>query len=50
MLFIDEAAQMSLANVLAVSQAAKSIVLLGTPANSNSQCRAATLRTRTHRP
>lgn len=30
-LFIDEAAQMSLANVLAVSQAAKSIVLLGDP-------------------
>jgi predicted RecB family nuclease len=30
-LFIDEAAQMSLANVLAVSQAAQSIVLLGDP-------------------
>ena len=30
-LFIDEAAQMSLANVLAVSQAAKSIVLIGDP-------------------
>jgi predicted RecB family nuclease len=30
-LFIDEAAQMSLANVVAVSQAAKSIVLLGDP-------------------
>jgi uncharacterized protein len=30
-LFIDEAAQMSLANVLAVSQAAKTIVLLGDP-------------------
>jgi len=30
-LFIDEAAQMSLANVLVVSQAAKSIVLLGDP-------------------
>jgi uncharacterized protein len=30
-LFIDEAAQMSLANVLAVSHAAKSIVLLGDP-------------------
>ncbi|WP_258768951.1 AAA family ATPase [Bradyrhizobium arachidis] len=30
-LFIDEAAQMSLANVLAVSQSAKSIVLLGDP-------------------
>jgi uncharacterized protein len=30
-LFIDEAAQMALANVLAVSQAAKSIVLLGDP-------------------
>jgi uncharacterized protein len=30
-LFIDEAAQMSLANVLALSQAAKSIVLLGDP-------------------
>ena len=31
MLFVDEAAQMSLANVLAVSQGAKSIVLLGDP-------------------
>ena len=30
-LFIDEAAQMSLANVLAVSQAARSVVLLGDP-------------------
>ena len=30
-LFIDEAAQMSLANVLAVSQGARSIVLLGDP-------------------
>jgi uncharacterized protein len=30
-LFIDEAAQMSLANVLAVSQAAKTVVLLGDP-------------------
>jgi hypothetical protein len=30
-LFIDEAAQMALANVLAVSQAATSIVLLGDP-------------------
>jgi uncharacterized protein len=30
-LFIDEAAQMSLANVIAVSQAASSIVLLGDP-------------------
>ena len=30
-LFVDEAAQMSLANVLAVSQAANSIVLLGDP-------------------
>lgn len=30
-LFVDEAAQMSLANVLAVSQAATSIVLLGDP-------------------
>ena len=30
-LFIDEAAQMSLANVLAVSQAAETIVLLGDP-------------------
>ena len=30
-LFIDEAAQMSLANVLAVSQAAQSMVLLGDP-------------------
>jgi AAA domain len=31
LLFIDEAAQMSLANVLAVSQAAKTIILLGDP-------------------
>jgi superfamily I DNA and/or RNA helicase len=30
-LFVDEAGQMSLANVLAVSQAATSIVLLGDP-------------------
>ncbi len=30
-LFVDEAAQMSLANVIAVSQAAKSLVLLGDP-------------------
>ena len=30
-LFVDEAAQMSLANVLAVSQAAKTLVLLGDP-------------------
>jgi len=30
-LFVDEAAQMSLANVLAVSQAARSIVLIGDP-------------------
>jgi hypothetical protein len=30
-LFVDEAAQMSLANVLAVSQAAKTVVLLGDP-------------------
>jgi hypothetical protein len=30
-LFVDEAGQMSLANVLAVSHAAKSIVLLGDP-------------------
>lgn len=30
-LFVDEAAQMSLANVLAVSQAARAIVLLGDP-------------------
>jgi uncharacterized protein len=30
-LFIDEAAQMSLANVLAVSQGARSVVLLGDP-------------------
>lgn len=30
-LFVDEAAQMSLANVLAVSQAAESIILLGDP-------------------
>lgn len=34
-LFIDEAAQMSLANVLAVSQAASSIVLLGDPQQLN---------------
>ena len=31
MLFVDEAGQMSLANVLAVSQAANSLVLLGDP-------------------
>lgn len=31
MLFVDEAAQMSLANVLAVSQPAKRLVLLGDP-------------------
>jgi uncharacterized protein len=31
LLFIDEAAQMSLANVLSVSQAAKTIILLGDP-------------------
>jgi len=31
LLFVDEAGQMSLANVLAVSQAAKSVVLLGDP-------------------
>ena len=30
-LFVDEAAQMSLANVLAVSQAAKTLILLGDP-------------------
>ena len=30
-LFVDEAAQMSLANVLAVSQAAKTLVLIGDP-------------------
>lgn len=30
-LFVDEAGQMSLANVLAISQAAKSVVLLGDP-------------------
>jgi len=30
-LFVDEAAQMSLANVLAISQAAKTVVLLGDP-------------------
>src|SRR5262249_15006641 len=30
-LFVDEAAQMSLANVLAVSQAARTLVLLGDP-------------------
>jgi uncharacterized protein len=34
-LFVDEAAQMSLANVLAVSQAAKSLVLLGDPQQLN---------------
>jgi superfamily I DNA and/or RNA helicase len=30
-LFVDEAGQMSLANVLAASQAARSVVLLGDP-------------------
>src|SRR4029077_14774161 len=34
-LFVDEAAQMSLANVLAVSQAAKTVVLLGDPRQLN---------------
>jgi superfamily I DNA and/or RNA helicase len=34
-LFVDEAGQMALANVLAVSQAAKSIVLLGDPQQLN---------------
>ena len=46
-LFIDEAAQMSLANVLAVSQAARSVVLLGDPSSSNSRCRAAIPKERT---
>jgi uncharacterized protein len=41
-LFIDEAAQMSLANVLAASQAAKSIVLLGDRSSLSSPCRGAT--------
>jgi hypothetical protein len=44
-LFIDEAAQMSLANVLAVSQAAKSIVLLG----GNSRSKAVVRRARKSR-
>jgi hypothetical protein len=35
-LFVDEAAQMSLANVLAVSQAAKTVVLIGDPFSSTS--------------
>ena len=34
-LFVDEAAQMSLANVLAVSQAARTVVLLGDPQQLN---------------
>ena len=34
-LFVDEAAQMSLANVLAVSQAAKTVVLIGDPQQLN---------------
>ena len=34
-LFVDEAAQMSLTNVLAVSQAAKTVVLLGDPQQLN---------------
>jgi len=34
-LFVDEAGQMALANVLAVSQAAKSVVLLGDPQQLN---------------
>jgi hypothetical protein len=37
-LFVDEAAQMSLANVLASSQAAKTIVLLGDP-SMNDPCK-----------
>jgi hypothetical protein len=49
-LFVDEAAQMSLANVLAVSQAAKTVVLIGDPQqHSISRCRAATRRARTCR-
>lgn len=36
-LFVDEAGQMSLANVLAVSLAAKNLVLLGDPNSSNSR-------------
>ena len=35
MLFVDEAGQMSLADVLAISQAAKSLVLLGDPQQLN---------------
>ena len=35
-LFVDEAGQMSLANVLAVSQAAKNVVLLGDPVERSS--------------
>jgi uncharacterized protein len=38
-LFVDEAAQMSLANVLAVSQAAKAVVLIGDPQQLNQPMR-----------
>jgi predicted RecB family nuclease len=41
-LFIDEAAQMSLANVLAVSQAARALCCWAIRSSSNSPCRAAT--------
>ena len=44
-LVVDEAGQMSLANVLACAPAARSLVLLGDPANnSNNRCKAAIRR------
>ena len=41
-LFVDEAGQMSLANVLAASPAARSLVLLGTPSSSSNRKRGRT--------
>ena len=43
-LFVDEAGQMSLANVLAMARSARSIVLLGDPSSSTSRSRARTRR------
>jgi uncharacterized protein len=38
-LFVDEESQMSLANIIAVSQAASRVVLLGTPNSSTNRRR-----------
>jgi len=48
-LFVDEAAQMSLANVLAVSHAARTVVLLGDPPQLEQPMKAAIPRGRTSR-